>query len=322
MLMQNKKLTIQVNLLCRFSILTVLLLLHSSVWAEKVSDTAEKQIIQLEQKGPSSVTTKGQQNPQASATKTPPSTNKENKSKVCQTRPGRAPEMLIIPAGTFMMGSLEQDKNAYDTEKLQHQVTIKRPFAIGRCEVTFADYALFAHADKLEMPGDEGWGQHDRPVINVRWEDAQAYVRWLSQATGRRYRLPTEAEWEYAARAGTATNYYWDDQQNINDFAWYRENSDDKTHPVGEKKANKFGLYDMSGNVWEWVQDCWHDHYEAAPVDGSAWEEANEGDCGRRVLRGGSWSNIPGNLRSANRFSRPPDSRYDLIGFRLAQDLN
>jgi len=179
--------------------------------------------------------------------------------------------------------------------------------------------------NKLTRPAnlieDEGWDKVKQPIINVSWDDAQCYARWLSKKTGKKYRLPTEAEWEYAARAGTTTEYYWD-KQDINGFAWYEVNSGRKRHPVGEKKANQFGLYDMSGNVYEWVQDCWHDNYEGALSDGSAREEANQGDCGRRVLRGGSWKFRWWDLRSAYRGSSRPDYRTSFIGFRLAQDFN
>lgn len=228
---------------------------------------------------------------------------------VCQSAPGKAPEMVIIPAGSFKLGS-------------EKEVTIRRPFAIGRCEVTFAEYDLFVQATGAQKPDDEGWGRQDRPVINVSWEDAQEYIRWLSQVTGRRYRLPTEAEWEYAARAGTTTRYYWgDDEDRASDYAWYGENSGGKTHPVGLKKSNAFGLYDISGNVWEWVQDCWHDDYNNVPADGSAWEAAKGHDCIRRLRRGGSWFNFPRFVRSAIRFRYFPNSRNFRIGFRLAQDL-
>jgi len=247
--------------------------------------------------------------------------DKENNSKVCQTSPGRTPEMVIIPAGSFMMGSIESASSAYD-EKPQHQVTIKYPFAIGRCEVTFADYDLFVIATGVKRPDDDGWGGSDRPVINVSWDDAQDYVRWLSQVTGRRYRLPTEAEWEYAARAGTSTDYYWVDHQDINDFSWYVENSAARRNPVGKKKANKFGLYDMAGNVWEWVEDCWHENYIGAPSNGSAWREENQGDCDNRVLHGGSWLSLYRSVHSANRNYGRSDSGNNDVGFRLAQDLN
>jgi formylglycine-generating enzyme required for sulfatase activity len=155
----------------------------------------------------------------------------------------------------------------------------------------------------------------------VSWKDAVAYAQWLSTVTGKQFRLPTEAEWEYAVRADTTSDYYWDGQDVANDFAWFGSNSEGKTHPAGEKKPNDFGLYDMSGNVWEWVQDCWHKNYDKAPGDGSAWQEDNNGDCTPRMLRGGSWYGELVYLRSAFRLRFYPDARYYIyIGFRLAQD--
>ena len=225
------------------------------------------------------------------------------------------PEMVVIPVGSFQMGSNDGD----DVENPVHPVRLKS-FAIGRYEVTFDEYDQFAEALGKLKPDDNDWGRGKRPVINVSWEDAVAYALWLSTATGKHYRLPTEAEWEYAARAGTTSDYYWDGQGEAKDFAWFYENSEAKTQPVGKKKPNAFGLYDMSGNVWEWVQDCWHDSYDKAPRDGSAWQEPDNGDCPRRVVRGGSWFYRPAGLRSANRSWGSPDYRGTIIGFRLAQD--
>ena len=158
-------------------------------------------------------------------------------------------------------------------------------------------------------------------MINVGWDDAQLYVQWLSEQTGHAYRLPTEAEWEYAARAGTTTAYSWG-----NDIGRNLANCDgcgsqwdeDRTAPVGSFPANAFGLHDMHGNVWEWVLDCWNDTYSGAPTDGSAWLSGN---CGRRVLRGGSWVSYPRNLRSAYRDWYPPGIRNYIIGFRVARTL-
>ena len=239
------------------------------------------------------------------------------------------PEMVRIEPGTFLMGSAKGPfflgflrGEAFPDECPQHEVRIARPFGIGRYPVTFEEYAAFAEATQREPPGDEGWGRGTRPVINVSWEDAVAYVQWLSEQTEKSYRLPTEAEWEYAARAGTSTAWsFGDDKQTLHEFAWYSKNAEGKTHPVGEKAANPWDLHDVHGNVWEWVQDCWHGGYEGAPKDGSAWLEADGGNCGLRVVRGGSWSNEPESLRSANRGRFDADGRYSHIGFRLAQDL-
>jgi len=230
----------------------------------------------------------------------------------------QGPEMVVIPPGQFKMGDLWGDGGEFD--KPVHPVHIPKPFALGRYPVTFDEYETFAAATGGELPGDAEWGRGRRPVINVSWEDAVAYAAWFSKQTGKRYRLPSEAEWEYAARsggkeekwAGTAT------ERELGDYAWYGENSGRKTHPVGEKKPNGLWLYDMSGNVWEWVQDNWHDSYEGAPDDGSAWES---GHSGPRVIRGGSWFVEPGLVRAAIRFRGTPDIRFDGIGFRLAQDL-
>ena len=203
----------------------------------------------------------------------------------------QGPEMVVIPAGTFLMGSPENEKERFEDEVPQHEVTLEKPFALGKYPVTFEDYDRFAKAPERGKPGDEGWGRGRRPVINVSWKDAAAYAEWLSEQTGKRYRLPSEAEWEYAARAGTTTAYWWG-----NEIGQNRANCDGcgsqwdnkQTAPVGSFKPNAFGLYDTAGNVWEWVQDCWNENYAGAPTDGSAWEE---GDCSQRVLRGGAWFN-------------------------------
>jgi formylglycine-generating enzyme required for sulfatase activity len=171
-------------------------------------------------------------------------------------------------------------------------------------------------ATGASKPDDQGWGRGKRPVINVSWRDANAYAEWLSAKTGLHYRLPTEAEWEYATRASTTGNYAWGDEDAGN-YAWFSNNSNAQTHPVGEKKPNGFGLYDVAGNVWEWVQDCYAENYEKAPKDGSARDEK---ECPSRVLRGGSWLNLRDDLRSASRDWSNPDTRYYYVGFRLAQD--
>ena len=249
------------------------------------------------------------------------------------------PEMVTIPPDKdcqkqpceFLMGSTESDPQANENEQPQHRVSFNKSFKISKYEVTFDEYQVFAFlissdggcVDKHELGpiNDFGWGKDNRPVINVSWQDAQCYAQWLSKKTKKNYHLPSEAQWEYAARASAnpPSDYYWG-QGEAKEYAWFTDNSGDKTHPVGELKPNAFGLYDMSGNVWEWVQDCWHDNYKEAPDDGSAWEKQNGGDCARRVLRGGSWDDRPGDLRSAYRFGYYPDNRNNNIGFRLAQD--
>jgi formylglycine-generating enzyme required for sulfatase activity len=230
-------------------------------------------------------------------------------------------EMIKIEPGDFCMGS---DKGAYD-ERPRHKVFIHKAFRIGRYEVTFDEYDAFVRASKRRRSSDEQWGRGQRPAINVSWEDAFAYVKWLSLMTGKRYRLPSEAEWEYAARGGTETAYWWGDELKqdgkvlANCSGCGSEWDKSQTAPVGSFKPNPFGLYDTAGNVWEWVQDCWHVDYEAASDDGSAWENES---CGRRVVRGGSWYSGPLYLRSAARDWGDPGGGDAGVGFRLAQDLD
>ena len=163
-------------------------------------------------------------------------------------------------------------------------------------------------------------------MTNVSWDDAVEYAEWLSGQTGKRYRLPTEAEWEYAARAGTETDYWWGNQIGAKRANWARGDPGWVKHRpsnVGHFPPNPFGLYDTAGNVWEWVEDCWHENYEGASTDGSAWLESNGGDCGQRVMRGGSWASGPGLLRASGRFRfSVADLRNSDIGFRLAQDID
>jgi formylglycine-generating enzyme required for sulfatase activity len=233
----------------------------------------------------------------------------------------QGPEMVVIPAGQFQMGSPENEKGRSDDEGPQHPVTMQS-FAMGKTEVTFAEYEVFAKATNRKLPGDVGWGRGNRPVINVSWEDAVAYSEWLSEQTGQTYRLPTEAEWEYAARAGTQALWFWGaDEGQTDRYAWFNENSNSQTHPVGEKQANAFGLHDTAGNVWEWAEDCWHENYQGAPADGKAWLETNGGECVRRVVRGGSWGDGPQLLRSAFRGGVTTGGALNFRGFRLARAL-
>jgi formylglycine-generating enzyme required for sulfatase activity len=235
----------------------------------------------------------------------------------------QGPEMVVIPAGTFRMGDTNSDGT--EVERPVHPVRISRPFAMGRYEVTFEEYDQFAAATGRELPRDEGWGRGRSPVINVSWNEAMDYAEWLSQQTIKPYRLPTEAEWEYAVRAGTETAYWWGNEMksgmaNCNDGSskW----SGKQTAQVGSFKPNPFGMHDMAGNVREWVQDCWHDNYNSAPADSSAWKEEGGGKCGQRVVRGGSWTRTPGHLRSSYRIRFVTDARGYDIGFRLAQDVD
>lgn len=229
------------------------------------------------------------------------------------------PDMVTLEAGSFRMGCLERG-GCWKDELPVKEVALK-PFALGRYEVTFAEYAQFALATGLEMPADSGFGKRRRPVINVSWDEAVRYAQWLSEQTGKRYRLPTEAEWEYAARAGTETRWSFGDQEGqLGGYAWYWANSEGKTHPVGEKSPNPWGLHDVHGNVWEWAKDCWHDNHEGAPTDGAARNALGGGDCSRHVVRGGSWYGKPELLRSAYRYWFESDYRLNNLGFRLAQD--
>jgi formylglycine-generating enzyme required for sulfatase activity len=241
------------------------------------------------------------------------------------TLPPLEPEMVIIPAGAFWMGSDKTlDLDACDAELPRHRVTISYSFALGRYPVTFEEYDRFAKAMSRQLSDDEKWGRGRRPIINVSWDEAVAYTQWLSRVTSKRYRLPTEAEWEYASRAGTETQYWWGDNIREDGQVWTHCRDCGKpgdgraTVPVGSFNPNLFGLYEVLGNVWEYVQDCWHYSYQDAPTDGSAWES---GDCPRRVLRGGSWNYGPRDVRSATRgLCIPYTFNYDQ-GFRLAQDL-
>ena len=231
------------------------------------------------------------------------------------------PEMVTVPAGTFRQGDTHGGDNL--SEQPLRDVNITK-FAMGQFEVTFEEYDRFAIATGRLLPRDEGWGRGMRPVINVSWEDAVNYAKWLSQVTGSRYRLPTESEWEYAAR-NKGKDEIWSgtsDPEQLANYAWFDSNSAGRTQPVGTKNSNGLGIKDMSGNVWEWVEDCWHDDYQNAPTDGSAWLERNGGNCGVRLRRGGGWTNPPLSLRSSLRNWYSADTRSILIGFRLVQDIN
>jgi formylglycine-generating enzyme required for sulfatase activity len=277
------------------------------------------------------------------------------------------PRMVVIPAGEFTMGSPPSEAGRGVDEGPQRQVSIAQPFALGRSEVTVAEFRRFAeesgykteaerdtraqgcsgfiYADPLAAgPAAQavtswrspGLAQADsHPVLCVSWNDARAYAQWLAKKTGKRYRLPTEAEWEYAARAGSVAARYWGDDPdqacrfaNVADqsrfqtwgFGQKHECTDGHyfTAPAGGYAPNRFGLHDMLGNAWEWTEDCWNASYAGAPADGTAWLS---GDCAQRICRGGSWSTVPRFARSAARYKNAADHRDNLTGFRLARTL-
>ena len=274
------------------------------------------------------------------------------------------PEMVVIPTGSFVMGSPASEAGRDDDEGPQRTVGISRAFAAGKFEVTRGQYARFASETKRPARGNCWYWNHaqgkginddrskdwaspgfaqadDHPVVCVTWDDAQAYVQWLSRKSGKSYRLLTEAEWEYAARAYSIAARPWGGDPalacvhaNVGDQSFVRAVSpgedrkwsnphgcDDGsayTSRVGRYAANRFGLHDMIGNAWEWVEDCWNDKYVGAPTDGSAWIS---GDCARRVLRGGGWFNLPRDARSADRDGSVTAYRSGVLGFRLARTL-
>jgi formylglycine-generating enzyme required for sulfatase activity len=228
------------------------------------------------------------------------------------------PEMVVVPTGSFMMGSPKGQGD--DNEHPHHVVTIAQPFAVSKYELTFAEWDACAAQGRCNARVADSFGRGRRPVINVSWDETKDYVAWLSSITGKTYRLLTEAEYEYAARAGTTTAYPWGDnigKNNANCRGCLEWGDANQTAPVGSFSPNKFGLYDMVGNVWEWTEDCYHDSYQGAPADGSAWTSA---DCTIRVvIRGGSWSFGP--PRSADRRGYSSDIRESDVGFRVARTL-
>jgi formylglycine-generating enzyme required for sulfatase activity len=229
------------------------------------------------------------------------------------------PEMVVVPAGEFMMGSPVSEAGRATNEGPQRKVTIVRPFAVGKVEVTFSEWdACVADGGCTHRPSDQGWGRGRRPVINVSWQDAKEYVGWLSRKTAETYRLLSEAEWEYAARAGTTTRFAFGDTINKSQ-AQYSEGSwgsAGKTVEVGSFTANTFKLHDMHGNVSEWVEDNWHPNLQGAPTDGSVWLG---GDVVLRAVRGGDWVNKAAVLRSAYRHASRLHDRYSGVGFRVAR---
>jgi formylglycine-generating enzyme required for sulfatase activity len=227
------------------------------------------------------------------------------------------PELVVIPPGDFVMGSGETPY-----EKPEHAVSVPHPFAIGRNEVTFAEWDRCADDGACRVrPEDHGWGRGTHPVINVSWEDTKPFLAWLSRRTGQTYRLPSEAEWEYAARAGTRTPFWWGRDAGSGRAqcaTCAAPPSQPQTAPARSFRPNGFGLYDTAGNVAEWVEDCWNDSYRSAPKDTSPW---TMGDCRLRVLRGGNFTSPANAVRSAARFRYDIDVRYYANGFRVAREM-
>jgi formylglycine-generating enzyme required for sulfatase activity len=223
-------------------------------------------------------------------------------------------KFVLIPEGEFDMGSFSEEKGRSDYESPVHRVIIKNPFYMGKSSVTQKQWKKTMGNNPSHFKGE------DRPVEMVSWNEVQEFVNKLNSKEGTdRYRLPSEAEWEYACRAGTQTRYsFGEEESKLNEYAWYAENSYSKTHPIGQKKPNPWGLYDMHGNVWEWIQDSWYENYSDSPLNGSVWEDKNSPD---RVSRGGSWFCNVGFCRSASRFRRNPESRISNMGFRLLREL-
>jgi formylglycine-generating enzyme required for sulfatase activity len=246
----------------------------------------------------------------------------------------QCPEMVVIPAGEFIMGAPVDEQGSTPDERPQHKVTISKPFAVSRFPVTFTEWdACVAARGCQYLPSDHGWGRAEQPVLDLAWQDAREYAYWLSRATGKSYRLMSEAEREYVTRAGSKTAYWWGDS-----FIPDRANSQRRptgpsiadgsdTHiprvptrplPVDRLEPNPWGLYQVHGNVYDWVEDCWHETYDGAPTDGSAW---TAGNCSRHVLRGGAFSRNPRTLRSAARLWFGDGNRMTYMSVRIARTL-
>lgn len=226
------------------------------------------------------------------------------------------PILIPLPAGSFVMGNNSDDPS----EKPAHSVSLPHAFAIGKYAVTVAQWNACVDAGACQRLSSEANGAGNMPARDVSWDDAQQYAKWLAKVTGKPYRLPSEAEWEYADRAGTTTRYWWGDQMRKGNANC--KDCGDPWHPdapvsVGSFAANPFGLYDMNGGVWEWVSDCWHNNYKSAPSDGRSWDESN---CQARVIRGGSWRTGANYMLTSTRFKYDTSVRYSENGFRVARD--
>lgn len=230
------------------------------------------------------------------------------------------PEMVVLPTGKFVMGAPATEISHEKSEIPSHNVTINYALAVAKYEITFAEWDACSTAKVCRQNVESNWPRGQQPAININWNDAKAYTEWLSKITGQPYRLLNEAEWEYAARASSQTSYPWGDSIGINQANCTECGSQSKNNApqlVGSYVQNPFGLFDMHGNVQEWVQDCWHDTYQGAPQDGSAWlTSCSEG---RRVIRGGAWSHPAKGLRSTARDRKTWDHTSPNIGFRVAR---
>jgi formylglycine-generating enzyme required for sulfatase activity len=269
--------------------------------------------------------------PPASSVVTPlsPERERELKPRDSFKECDKCPEMIVVPAGTFIMGGPDNEPGHTAAESPQHRVTIAKLFAVGRFAVTFDEWDACVADGGCNgyMPGDQGWGRGQRPVINVSWDDSQAYVAWLSRKTGKTYRLLSEAEREYITRAGTTTPFWWGasistSQADYNGSLPYAGGATgeyrQKTMTVNSFAPNPWGFYQVHGNVWDWVEDCHDDSYLGAPSDGTAWIS---GDCSRHGVRGGSWHSSPQLLRAADRAWIAADGRSSGVGFRLGRAL-
>jgi formylglycine-generating enzyme required for sulfatase activity len=241
----------------------------------------------------------------------------------------KCPELVVVPAGRFTMGSPANEEGRNNDEGPQHQVTFSQSFAVGRFAVTFDEWDACAADGGCNgyKPSDQGWGRGQRPVINVSWDDAKAYVAWLSRRAGKTYRLLSEAEREYVSRAGATTPFWWGSminpsQANYDGNSVYKKGSKgryrQRTVPVDTFQPNPWGLFQVHGNVWEWTEDCRNPNYDGAPNDGSAWTSA---ECSFRVRRGGSWIDNPRFLRAADRGWNGSVTRDYFYGFRIARTL-
>jgi formylglycine-generating enzyme required for sulfatase activity len=276
------------------------------------SDQAPQDLVVISASGPTAEPVQTPATAEAPATPDPGASAPSPPIRDCPT----CPELALVPAGTLMMGSA--DVFAFETPV--HEVTISKAFFIGRREVTFDEWdACLSEGGCQYRPGDRGQGRGLRPASNLDWNDAKSFVAWLSRKTGKTYRLPTEAEWEYAARAGTTTAFYWGNAigKDHANCAGCDSRALNQTEPTGTFPPNPLGLFDMAGNAAEWVEDCWEDNYNNAPRDGSA---LTKPDCRERVLRGGSFNNDQRFVRTAARFKYDFDVRYYTNGFRVVRE--